>query len=342
MKDVDKQHTSDSSFWFERFISDLSTVRPFNTVKAYRQDLVRWLAFCNEAGINALTARPTDIIQFVRTERERPTCRGETIGARTLVRRLSALRQWYAFLMLEPEQTGVHRNPVPIGGTLRTAAGIVSGQPALLRYDRSHPQTLSPNEIDRFVSQLTATKHRDRAIVWLLKDGGVRIGEALSLQMPDIHWAGRRVTVHATKSRTSRIVPLSDESLVALSNYIRIERPTELTHDYVFVCLGRRNFGQPFRYRAWVYICEEARKRADVPRVHAHAFRHTCATNLAEAGMPMDALQRQLGHRHLETTLIYNEVRDTRLQREYRQAMAETSKAESTTDPDKDDKGGTK
>jgi integrase/recombinase XerD len=343
MKDVNnEQHTSDTSFWFERFVEDLSTVRPYNTVRAYRQDLMRWLAFCNETGIDALAARPADIIQFLRAERERPTCRGATVGARTLVRRLASLRQWYEFLMLEPEQTGVQRNPVPGGGTLRTAAGIVSGQPALLRYDRTHPQTLSPDEIDRFVSQLTATKHRDRAIVWLLKDGGVRIGEALSLQMPDIHWAGRRVTVHATKSRNSRIVPLSDEALTALSNYIRLERPTSLTHEYVFVCLGRRNFGQPFRYRAWIYICEEARKRAGVPRVHAHAFRHTCATNLAEAGMPMDALQRQLGHRHIETTLIYNEVRDSRLQREYRQAMEETSKAESTNDADKDDKGGTK
>ncbi|MBL0239503.1 MAG: hypothetical protein IPQ00_02850 [Chloracidobacterium sp.] len=56
----------------------------------------------------------------------------------------------------------------------------------------------------------------------------------------------------------------------------------------------------------------------------------------------MDALQRQLGHRDIETTLIYNEVRDTRLQREYRQAMAETSKAVSTNDADKDDKGETK
>lgn len=340
MKDVNnEQHTSDTSFWLERFVEDLSTVRPYNTVKAYRQDLMRWLAFCNEAGIDALAARPTDIIQFLRTARERPTCRGATVGARTLVRRLASLRQWYEFLMLEPEQTGIQRNPVPVGGTLRTAAGNVSGHSALLRYDRTHPQTLSPEEIDRFISHLTATKHRDRAIVWLLKDGGVRIGEALSLQMPDIHWAGRRVTVHATKSRNSRIVPLSDEALTALSNYIRLERPTSLTHEYVFVCLGRRNFGQPFQYRAWVYVCEDARKRAGVPRVHAHAFRHTRATNLAEAGMPMDALQRQLGHRHIETTLIYNEVRDTRLQREYRQAMAETSKAETTNDADKDSKG---
>ncbi|MBK7935089.1 MAG: hypothetical protein IPK01_16790 [Acidobacteria bacterium] len=104
--------------------------------------------------------------------------------------------------MLEPEQTGVQRNPVPGGGTLRTAAGIVSGQPALLRYDRTHPQTLSPDEIDRFVSQLTATKHRDREIVWLLKDGGVG-SAAFPTKMPDIHWAGRRVTVHTTKSQLS-------------------------------------------------------------------------------------------------------------------------------------------
>jgi site-specific recombinase XerD len=175
MKDINNQHTSNTSFWFERFIADLSTVRPHNTVRAYRQDLLRWLAFCEEAGIEPLAARPSDIIQFVRSERERPTCRGATVGARTLVRRLAALRQWYEFLMLEPEQTGVQHNPVPVGGTLRTAAGIVSGQPALLRYDRTHPQTLEPDEIDRFVSQLTATNHRDRAIVWLLKDGGVRI-----------------------------------------------------------------------------------------------------------------------------------------------------------------------
>ena len=294
-------------------------------MRAYRHDLTRWLAFCEALSINALAARSTNIIAFVRAERERVTRTGAPVSARTLVRRLSALRQWYEFLMLEPELNGVRRNPVPGGSSLRAAAGIISGQPALLRYDHAHPQTLTPEEIDRFITHLTATSHRDRAIVWLLKDGAVRISEALDLRMPDIHWAGHRVTVRATKSHTSRIVPLSAEALLALSNYIRLERPKQLDHDFVFVCLGRRSFGQPFRYRAWVYVCEQARKRADTPRVHAHAFRHTCATNLAEAGMPMDALQRQLGHRHIETTLIYNEVRDSRLQREYQQAMAEVS-----------------
>ncbi len=56
--------------------------------------------------------------------------------------------------------------------------------------------------------------------------------------------------------------------------------------------------------------------------MHAHAFRHTLATNLAEAGMPLDALQRLLGHRRLETVMLYNRVRDGRVYREYQEAMA--------------------
>lgn len=312
---------SSAEQWLRRFLEDLAVVRPANTVRAYRQDLERWLAYCATADISPLAVRPRQVIEFVRFERERKIKSGSTVSPRTLVRRLSALRQWYTFLMLEPEQTGVVRNPVPGGSSLRTAVGIVSGQPALLGYDRPQPQTLTADEITRFIEQLTASGYRDRAIVWLLKDGAVRIGEALDLRLGDIHWAGHRVTVRSTKSRNSRIVPLSDEALAALGDYLRLERPKDLAHDYVFVCLGRRSFGQPFRYRAWVYVCEQARKKAATPNVHAHAFRHTCATNLAEAGMPLDALQRQLGHRHIETTLIYNQVRDSRLQREYKAAM---------------------
>jgi site-specific recombinase XerD len=307
--------------WLKRFLEDLAVVRPPNTVRAYRLDLERWLAFCASIGILPFAARPRQIIEFVRFERQRETKGGATVSARTLVRRLSALRQWYTFLMLEPEETGIERNPVPGGSSLRAAVGVVSGQPALLQYDRNQPQTLTADEMTRFIEQLTATGYRDRAIVWLLKDAAVRIGEALDLRLGDVQWAGHRVTIRSSKSRNSRVVPLTDEALAALSDYLRHERPKDLAHDYVFVCLGRRSFGQPFRYRAWVYVCEQARKKAGTPRVHAHAFRHTCATNLAEAGMPLDALQRQLGHRHIETTLIYNQVRDSRLQREYRAAM---------------------
>lgn len=308
--------------WIERFLSDLAVVRSANTVRAYRQDLTRWLAFCATNGVDPLRVSPRIVIDFIRAERQRPIRKGGAVSARTVVRCLAAIRQWYAYLSLEPELTGIRRNPVPGGTSLRAAVGVVSGQPALLRYDRTHPATLAADEMARFAAHLATTQYRDKAITWLLKDGALRIHEALNLRLGDIHWAGRRVTVRATKSRKTRIVPLTVDALALLSAYLRMERPKALAHDYVFVCLGRRNFGQPFSYRAWVYVCEQARRKAATPGVHAHAFRHTAATNLAEGGMPLDSLRQLLGHRHVDTTLIYNEIRNGRLQREYEAAIA--------------------
>jgi site-specific recombinase XerD len=305
--------------WVERFVADLAVVRPPNTVRAYTNDLNRWLKFCESINVDPLKVRPANVFEFIRSERERVTRGSATVGARTTVRRLAAIRLWYTFLCLEPEYTNVSKNPVPGGTTLRTALGAVTGQAALLRYDSALPQLLSRDDIDRFIAELKT--HRDRAIVWVLKDGAVRIGEALDLRLGKIDWGGRRVTVRATKSRNERVVQLSVDAVNALSNYLRLERPKNLEHDHVFVCLGRRNFGRPFTYRAWVYVCEQARSKAKTPDVHAHAFRHEQATNLAEAGMPLDSLQKQLGHRRIESTLIYTEVRNERLQREYQQAM---------------------
>ena len=89
--------------WLERFLQDLAVVRPVNTVRAYRLDLERWLAFCTSADILPLAARPRQIIEFVRLERQRKIKGDAAISTRTIVRRLSALRQWYTFLMLEPQ-----------------------------------------------------------------------------------------------------------------------------------------------------------------------------------------------------------------------------------------------
>jgi integrase len=150
----------------------------------------------------------------------------------------------------------------------------------------------------------------------------MRINEVLQLRLDDINWSKRILTIRAAKNRRERSVPVTQEAITTLSNYVRLERPRRLAHDLVFVNLGRRGFGQPFRYRSWVAICERARQAAGTPRVHAHAFRHTFATNMAESGMPLDALQRVLGHSHIDTVMIYNQVRNGRVYREYREAIA--------------------
>jgi integrase len=150
----------------------------------------------------------------------------------------------------------------------------------------------------------------------------MRISELLNLRLVDVNWGKRVLTIRPGKGKRERLVPVTQEAITALSNYLRLERPRTLSHDSVFVNLGRRGFGRPFRYRSWVAICEQARTAASTPRVHAHAFRHTFATNMAESGMPLDALQRALGHSNMDTVMIYNQVRDGRLYREYQEAMA--------------------
>src|SRR5436305_1965158 len=83
----------------------------------------------------------------------------------------------------------------------------------------------------RVIGCLTATRQRDLAIVWLLKDGGLRILELLALRLGDVQWGKRTLTVRATKTRSTRLVPVTEEAILALSEYVRLERPTPLAHD---------------------------------------------------------------------------------------------------------------
>jgi site-specific recombinase XerD len=274
--------TRTALIWVRRFLADLSVIRSGNTVRAYEADLHRWIKFCDEQGTDPSTRGRRMAIAFVRAERER-VCRGEqTVSPRSIVRRLAAIRQWYSYLALEPEQTGVQRNPIPVGNAVRTGSGIITGKPALLRYDHPLPQVLSAEEIDSFVEHLDATQYRDTAIAWLLKDGGLRINEALQLRLSEVSWGQRILTIRAAKNKHERRVPISQDALAALSNYVRLERPKMLSHDVVFVNLGWRGFGQPFRYRSWVYICERARAAAGTPSNVSSRHGWTAAKNASQ------------------------------------------------------------
>jgi site-specific recombinase XerC len=117
-----------TSYWIQRFLDDMAVVRSANTVRAYAFDLRQWARFCKQQEIDPFRARPRTAIEFIRLERERTYRADKTVTARTVVRRLSAIRQWYAYLALEPEETGVHRNPIPAGNAIRTGAGVIAKQ----------------------------------------------------------------------------------------------------------------------------------------------------------------------------------------------------------------------
>lgn len=157
-----------ATHWVERFLDDLGVIRSANTVRAYRQDLVRWVAFCASRGVGPLRGDPE---RCGGVHRPRAAAADPAAGCGVSRRSASGTtswrwslsgRAWLAIRCPPGRPSGRRRpRPPPPGPTLG--------------YDRAQPQVLDEAAIARFEAHLTATRYRDRAIVALLKDGGFRI-----------------------------------------------------------------------------------------------------------------------------------------------------------------------
>jgi integrase/recombinase XerD len=176
----------------------------------------------------------------------------------------------------------------------------------------------------------TFSRLRDRALVLLMLQGGLRPGEALGLHLEDIQYGRRRVAVRIrddhpkgvrTKSRVERYVDLHEpETLATLSRYVMTERPVEGETPHVFLVggLGRHRL-EPLGYAALVKLFKRRCQSLGIaqPWVTPHALRHTHATRMWEGGMRELALQKRLGHSSAESTKLYTRVTDAELQRKY-------------------------
>ncbi|MFK4449062.1 integrase/recombinase XerD [Caballeronia udeis] len=204
------------------------------------------------------------------------------------------------------------------------------------------PRPMSEQQIDALFAELHCA--RDRAIVRLMLDGGLRPGEALCLHLEDIRYGQRRMVVRyrndhpkgvRAKSRFERVVDLHDPAtLEAVSTYVMTERPNDGDSPFVFLVggAGRRRLeppGYPALFKLFTRACERARIRE--PWVTPHSLRHTHATLMWEAGMRELTLQKRLGHASPESTRIYTRISDRQVVADYRRALG-LDQVESVTD----------
>ncbi len=170
-------------------------------------------------------------------------------------------------------------------------------------------------EVERRQNRAEASARLDLALYYLLGHGGLRISEALDLQVQDLDLAGRRVRVREGKGRRDRVVYLTAKATAVLGEYLQTvpHAPGDLVLSWQ---------GQPLRYeQAWERIYCLGRT-AGISGLSPHRLRHTYATYLLNHGVSIDALRRLMGHENLNTTLIYARLADTTLERQYRAAMA--------------------
>ena len=240
------------------------------------------------------------------------------LAARTIKRRLSSISGLFAYLVARGDAR-VAMNPVPRGLAVRRANGRSGTRGApLLRAPRTLPRVLEPAEVDALIDALRT--NRDRAMVEAMVLGGLRRCEVLGLRLGDLRPGERRVFVAEGKGGHSRIVPISSRFFTTLAAYLTDERPNG-DRDEVFVVLKGPRRGAPLSAAGIDQIMRAARARAGLERATCHQLRHTCLTRLREAGMALEAVQAQAGHRSIESTRIYLHLANEWLTGEYTRAI---------------------
>lgn len=294
-----------------------------NTLRAQAYDLK---VFFSIIAKDPVEVESGDVLVFIAAQRE--PRRGLNVvriedgeagmSARTIKRRLATVAGLFDYLIVRGD-TVVTRNPVPRGLAVRRGGqSAVRGVP-LIRTPSTLPRVLDPADVDAFVSALRS--ERDRAMIDAMLFGGLRRGEVLGLGFDDIHAGERRVFVADGKGGHQRLVPISQRFFTGLAAYLADERPTESTTDRVFVVLKGPRRGQPLSAAGLDEIVKGARVRAGIDKLTCHQLRHTCFTRLREAGMALEAIQAQAGHRSIESTRVYLHLANDWLADEYRRAI---------------------
>jgi len=145
--------------------------------------------------------------------------------------------------------------------------------------------------------------------------------EVLGLRLEDVRAGERRLFVADGKGGHQRIVPVSTRFFTSLADYFEHERPQSDSSRVFLVLRGPRR-AQPLSAAGVDQVLSGARGRAGLERATCHQLRHTCLTRLREAGMALEAVQAQAGHRSIESTRVYLHLANGWLAEEYARAVA--------------------
>jgi len=154
----------------------------------------------------------------------------------------------------------------------------------------------------------------DRATFYLLWQGGMRLSEVEDLRLEDLDLEGRRLSVRSGKGLKDRTIYLTEHVLLALKEYLVVRG--EGSSDHIFLYRNAALSKDLIRSRL-----KTIGTRIGV-KVYPHRLRHTCASQLLNAGCRITSIQAFLGHKKLNTTMIYARAYDQTVADDYFAAMS--------------------
>jgi integrase/recombinase XerD len=198
-------------------------------------------------------------------------------------------------------------------------AEMIAADP-MTRLDRtrlpaSPPRPVPTEQVEAVLRVIPKTRDRDRLLFLLLYTTGIRVGEALAIEIDDLDL--NRDDEHVTilgKGGRRRPVLLDDPVLVTLlRRYLKVRG---YRHGPLF--RAEKNYaGGPLRYASAQQLWAKYREKAQI-RATIHQLRHVHATELVNAGVALETIRRRLGHANAQTVLRYADQRDTTTDAEIR------------------------
>lgn len=273
----------------EKFLRHLAVEKNVSahTVRAYRQDLHDFAAYC---------PNPPEKIEMVDI---RGFIANQTIEGKsktTVARRLASLRSFFGFLYQEGI---VAVNPARLVATPRTPKHL----PNFLSVDDAFGLVQEPEGIGLLPV-------RDRALLELLYSSGLRVSEIAGLNVDDLNIREGLVKVLG-KGKKERIVPVGGKALDVLKSYLiermlfKKKKRTESTDVALFLNKsGTRLTDRQIRR----IVVKYARATGIEGQIGPHTLRHTFATHLLTGGADLRVIQELLGHASLSTTQRYTHL----------------------------------
>ncbi|HVP89654.1 MAG TPA: site-specific tyrosine recombinase XerD [Terriglobales bacterium] len=268
-----------------------------NTIQSYGRDLESFLGFLKREKVAWASAKEEDLVRFVHAESR------AGLSARSMARRISALRSFFRFLVLS-------------GFASKDPASELTSPSTWL----SLPKVLTVKEVEALLAapdMKTPQGLRDRAMLEVLYGAGLRVSELVGVKPPDVNLDDGFLICRG-KGGKERIVPLGRAACDHVRRYLGEVRPRFESGPSPFLFLTRRGRGFT-RQGFWKALKGCAAKAGLSAKISPHILRHSFATHLLERGADLRSVQLMLGHSQITTTQIYTHVSRERLRRVYDQ-----------------------
>lgn len=273
-----------------------------NTVKSYEFDIHKFKDFLTNIKVSSFTeVNESHIEKFLAYLKKE-------YKASTSARILSALRQFYDFMINSGHLSDLKYNPFENFDS-----------PKL---ERKLPDVLLAEEIDKIFAEVDVINNmmglRDKAILETMYACGLRVSELINLKIANLWFTDELVQVFGKGSK-ERVVPIGKSAIEWINLYLlksRISLANSFSEDYLFLNWRGKKLS---RMAIWNILDKYSKMAKIEKKMHPHILRHSFATHLLEGGADLRSVQEMLGHSDISTTQIYTHVDITYLKEIYKE-----------------------